>query len=48
MTNTFRSQSVRYWRASETLYGVHKFELVRYIYMYGGTYAIIVMHATHT
>ena len=44
-----------YWRASEaseTLSGVYKFELVRYIYMYiymyGGTYAIIVAHATHT
>ena len=41
------------WRASEaseTLSGVYKFELVRYIYiyMYGGTYAIIVAHATHT
>ena len=39
-----------YWRASEaseTLSGVYKFELVRYIYMYGGTYAIIVAHATH-
>ena len=33
-----------------TLSGVYKFELVRYIYiyMYGGTYAIIVAHATHT
>ena len=44
-----------YWRvskASETLSGVYKFEMVRYIYiyicMYGGTYAIIVAHATHT
>ena len=41
------------WRAgevSETLSGGYKFELVRYIYiyMYGGTYAIIVAHATHT
>ena len=41
------------WRAreaSETLSGLYKFELVRYIYiyMYGGTYAIIVAHATHT
>ena len=43
------------WRASEaseTLSGVYKFELVRYvyiyIYMYGGTYAKIVAHATHT
>ena len=38
------------WRASETLSGVYKFELVRYIYiyMYGGMYAIIVAHATHT
>ena len=43
------------WRASEadeTLSGVYKYELVRYIYiyiyMYGGTYAIIVAHATHT
>ena len=46
---------VRNWRASEaseTLSGVYKFELVRYIYiyiyMYGGTYAILVAHATHT
>ena len=40
-----------YWRASEareTLSGLYKFELVRYIYMYGGTYAIIVANATHT
>ena len=44
-----------YWRASEaseTLSGVYKFELVRYvyiyIYMYGGTYAILVAHATYT
>ena len=41
------------WRASEaseTLSGVYKFELVRYIYMYmyGGTCAILVAHATHT
>ena len=43
------------WRASEaseTLSGVYKFELVRYvyiyIYMYGGTYVIIVAHAMHT
>ena len=43
------------WRASEaseTLSGVYKFELMRYIYiyiyMYGGTYAIIVAHDTHT
>ena len=40
------------WQASETLSGVYKFELVRYvyiyIYMYGGTCAIIVAHATHT
>ena len=42
------------WRASEaseTLSGVYEFELVRYvyiyIYMYGGTYVIIVAHATH-
>ena len=39
------------WRASElseTLSGVYKFELMRYvyIYMYGGTCAIIVAHAT--
>ena len=36
--------------ASETLSGVYKFELVRYvyIYMYGGTYAIIVAHAMYT
>ena len=42
--------SYDYWRASEaseTLSGVYKFELVRYIYMYGGTYALIVTHATH-
>ena len=40
-----------YWRASEvreTLSGLYKFELVRYIYMHGGTYAIIVANATHT
>ena len=44
-----------YWRASEaseTLSGVYKFELMRYvyiyIYMYGGTCAIIVAHATYT
>ena len=47
------------WRASEaseTLSGVYKFELVRYIYiyiyifiyMYGGMSAVIVAHATHT
>ena len=41
------------WRASEmseTLSGVYKFELVwyTYIYMYGRTYAIIVVHATLT
>ena len=39
------------WRASEaseTLSAVYKFELVRYINIYGGTYAIIVVHATHT
>ena len=40
------------WQASETLSGVYKFELVRYVYiymcMYGGTYDIIVAHATHT
>ena len=41
------------WRASEaseTLSGVYKFELMRYvyIYMYGGTCAIIVAHATYT
>ena len=38
-----------YWRASEaseTLSGVYKFELVWY--MYGGTYAITVAHATYT
>ena len=51
-----RTQStLAYWRpseVSETLSGVYKFELVRYvyiyIYMYGGTYAIIVAHAMHT
>ena len=44
-----------YWRASEvseTLSGVYKFELMRYvyiyIYMYGGMCAIIVAHATYT
>ena len=47
------SSSGSSWRAievSETLSGVYKFELVRYIYiyMYGGAYAIIVAHATHT
>ena len=37
-------------QASETLSGVYKFELMRYvyIYMYGGTCAIIVAHATYT
>ena len=34
--------------ASETLSGMYKFELVRYIYMYGGTCSIIVAHATYT
>ena len=39
--------------ASETLPGVYKFELVRYVYIYicvcvyGGTYAIIVAHAMY-
>ena len=33
-------------KASETLSGVYKFELVQY--MYGGMCAIIVAHATHT
>ena len=35
--------------ASETLSGVYKFELMRYvyIYMYGGMCAIIVAHATY-
>ena len=48
-----RTQStLTYWRpseASETLSGVYKFELVRYvyIYMYEGMYAIIVAHAMH-
>ena len=45
-----------YWRASEaseaseTLSGVYKFELIWYvyIYIYGGTCAIIVTHATYT
>ena len=46
---------ISYWRASEaseTLSGVCKFELMRYvyiyiyIYMYGGTSAIFVAHAT--
>ena len=38
------------WRASETLSGVYKFELVRYIYIYiyGRTCAIIVAHAANT
>ena len=44
------------WRASkasETLSGVYKFELVRYvyiyiyIYMFGGTYVVIAGHATY-
>ena len=34
--------------ASEKLSGVYKLELMRYIYMYRGTCAIIVVHATHT
>ena len=51
------TEHISSWRASEaseTLSGVYKFELVRYIYiyiyiyMYGGTYAILVAHATHT
>ena len=47
------AKKLYYWRASEaseTLSGVYKFELVQYmcIYMYGGMYAIIVAHATHT
>ena len=55
MTSIISTQYMDYWRASEaseTLSGVYKFELVRYIYMcmymYGGTYAIVVAHATHT
>ena len=28
------------WQASETLSGMYKFELVQYIYLYGGTCAI--------
>ena len=52
MTLSGLTNAIDYWRASEaseTLSGVYKFELVRYIciYMYGGTYAIIVAHATH-
>ena len=48
-----RGSTVIYWRASEaseTLSGVYKFELVRYmcIYMYGRMCAIIVAHAMHT
>ena len=46
---------VSIWRvseASETLSGVYRFELVRYvyiyIYMYGGMCAIIVAHAMYT
>ena len=44
--------SILYWRAreaSKTLSGVYKFELVQYmyIYMYGGTCARTVAHATH-
>ena len=54
--NTYVDVGQRYyWRASEaseTLSGVYKFELVRYvyiyIYMYGGTYVILVAHATYT
>ena len=49
------TEHISSWRASEaseTLSGVYKFELVRYvyiyIYMYGGTYVIIVAHARHT
>ena len=45
-TNNWRAS-----KASKTLSGVYKFELVRYmyiyIYMYGGTCAIIVAHATY-
>ena len=44
------TEHISSWRASEaseTLSGVYKFELVRYIYD-GGTYAILVAHATHT
>ena len=37
--------SKRVSEASDTLSGVYKFELVRY--MYGGTCAIIVAHAMH-
>ena len=57
LISTEQRGGVRNWRASEaseTLSGVYKFELVRYIYiyiyiyMYGGTYAILVAHATHT
>ena len=49
------TEHISSWRASEaseTLSGVYKFELVRYvyiyIYMYGGTYAILVAHAPDT
>ena len=37
-------------RASETLSGLYKFKLMRYvyIYIYGGTCAIIVAHAPYT
>ena len=53
LISTEQWRGVRNWRASETLSGVYKFELVRYvyiyiaIYMYGGTYVIIVAHVMH-
>ena len=44
------SPKIKLFLASETLSGVYKFELMRYvyiyIYMYGGMCAIIVAHAT--
>ena len=45
------TEHISSWRvseASETLSGVYKFELVQYIYTYGGTCVIIVAHAMHT
>ena len=57
LTSTEQQGGVCNWRASEaseTLSGVYKFELVRYIYiyihiyMYGDTYVILVAHAMRT
>ena len=47
MLHKFTDHILNNWRASEaseTLSGVYKFELVQY--MYGGTYAIMVVHAS--